>query len=309
MSTALTYLAQARGRPNLTIRPNVLVDRIVSRGGKATGVRLARPAETVEADAIVLAAGAYGSPAILMRSGIGPPATLGPLGIDVVHDLAGVGEGLADHPLVSVDFPAPRLDPPGPRFQIAMTWHSSQADPGGAPDLFLGSSSAVELDASPTGAGFMLLVSVLQPRSRGRVSIPSADPSANPRIEPAHLRETSDVARFVEAIQLARRLGRQAPLAALAGGPELSPGPGLAEHDTLALETFARAAVTTFHHPAGTCRMGADPSAGAVVDARGRVHGLEGLSVADASIMPRITSAPTNLSTIMIAERIARWLR
>jgi choline dehydrogenase len=308
MSTALTYLAQARGRPNLTIRPDVLVDRVVLRGTKATGVRLARPTKTVQADTVVLAAGAYGSPAILMRSGIGSPAALAPLGIDVVVDLAGVGEGLADHPLLSVDFPAPRLDPPGPRFQVAMTWHSSQADPAGAPDLFLGSSSAVELDTSPTGAGFMLLVSLLQPRSHGCVSILSADPSAKPRIELAHLREDSDVARFVEAIQMARRLGRQAPLAALAAGPELSPGPGVALEDAVALETFARAAVTTFHHPAGTCRMGKDPSAGAVVDARGRVHGVEEVVVADASIMPRIASAPTNLTTVMIAERIAGWL-
>ncbi len=219
MSTALTYLAGARGRPNLTIRPEVLVDRIVLRGAHATGVRLARPTETVHADTVVLAAGAYGSPAILMRSGIGSAAALAPLGIDVVADLAGVGEGLADHPLLSVDFPAPRLDPPGPRFQVAMTWHSSEADPRGAPDLFLGSSSVVELDASPTGAGLMLLVSLLQPRSRGRVSIPSPDPSANPRIELAHLREASDVARFVEAIQVARRLGRQPPLAASGGRP------------------------------------------------------------------------------------------
>jgi len=155
----------------------------------------------------------------------------------------------------------------------------------------------------------MLLVSVLQPQSRGRVSIPSADPSANPRIELAHLREASDVARLVEAIQMARRLGRQAPLAALVTGPELSPGPDVAGDDAVALETFARAAVTTFHHPAGTCQMGKDPGAGAVVDARGRAHGLEGLLVADASIMPRIASAPTNLTTAMIAERIARWLK
>jgi choline dehydrogenase len=308
MSTALTYLAQARRRPNLTIRPDVLVDRVVLCGGNATGVRLARPTETVQADTVVLAAGAYGSPAILMRSGIGSPAALTPLGIDVVADVAGVGAGLADHPLLSVDFPAPRPDPPGPRFQVAMTWHSSQADPTGAPDLFLGSSSVVELDASPTGAGFMLLVSVLQPRSRGRVSIPSADPSANPRIELAHLREASDVARFVEAIQMARRLGRQAPLASLATGPELSPGPSVARDDEVALEAFARAAVTTFHHPIGTCRMGNNPTTGAVVDARGRVHGLEALLVADASIMPGTISAPTSLTTVMIAERIASWL-
>jgi choline dehydrogenase len=308
MSTALTYLAQARGRPNLTIRPDVLVDRVVLRNGRATGVRLAQPPETVHAGTVVLAAGAYGSPAILMRSGIGSPATLAPLGIDVAADLAGVGEGLADHPLLSVDFPASRLDPPGPRFQVAVTWHSSQADHAGAPDLFLGSTSAVELDASPTGAGIMLLVAVLQPQSLGRVRLRSRDPSTLPRIELAHLREASDVARLVEAIRMARRLGAEPPLAALTAGGELSPGPGIAEDDVLALERFARATVTTFHHPIGTCRMGADPSAGAVVDALGRVHGLEGLWVADASIMPSNISAPTNLATIMIAERIARLL-
>ena len=115
MSTALTYLVQVRDRPNLTIRPDVLVDRVIFRGAKASGVRLARPSEMVQADTVVLAAGAYGSPAILMRSGIGSPTALAGLGIDVVVDLCGVGEGLADHPLLSVDFPAPRLDPARPR--------------------------------------------------------------------------------------------------------------------------------------------------------------------------------------------------
>ena len=307
MSTALTYLAEARGRPNLTIRPNLLVDRIECRRGRAIGVRIAQPAETIDAAEIVLAAGAYGTPLILMRSGIGPATALASLGIDVVADLAGVGEGLVDHPLLSVDFPA-QPEPPGPRFQVGVTSHSSTADPSGAPDLFLGSSSGLELGASPTGSGFMLLVSVLQPRSRGRIELRSGDPSVAPRIDPAHLRDEMDLDRMVEGIQAARRLGGQPPLAALTSGPELAPGPDIAEDDAAGLEAFARATVTTFHHPVGTCRMGPDPTQGAVVDPRGRVHGVDGLRIADASIMPEIPSAPTNLATITVAERIARWV-
>ncbi len=117
-----------------------------------------------------------------------------------------------------------------------------------------------------------------------------------------------DLDRMVEGIQAARRLGGQPPLAALTSGPELAPGPDIAEDDAAGLEAFARATVTTFHHPVGTCRMGPDPTQGAVVDPRGRVHGVDGLRIADASIMPEIPSAPTNLATITVAERIARWV-
>jgi choline dehydrogenase len=302
MSTALTYLAHARGRPNLTIRPNMLVDRILFDKERATGVELALPAETVRAKTVILCAGSYASPALLMRSGVGPAAALEELGIDVVADLAGVGEGLEDHPILSVDYPAPGPAPRGPRFQLTLTLHSSRADRAGAPDLFLGSTSVIELDASPTGAGFMLIVALLKPRSRGRLRLRSADPSVLPLVEAPYLREVDDVARLVEGIQAARRLGRDEPLAVLQDGPELAPGADIADDDVPALEAFARGAATTFHHPVGTCRMGA------VVDAHARVHGVDDLLVADASIMPSIPSAPTNLATIAIAERVARWM-
>jgi choline dehydrogenase len=308
MSTALTYLAEARGRPNLTVRPDVLVDRVVVERGVASGVRLAQADETVRARTVVLAAGAYASPALLMRSGVGPAEALGALGICVAADLPGVGEGLEDHPILSVDFPAVGPAPAGPRFQLALTLHSARPAKDESPDLLIGSASVVELESSPTGAGLMLLVALLQPRSRGRVRLRSADPSVLPAVETPFLRESDDVARFIEGIRAARQLARDPRLAELTAGPELAPGPAVTDDDAAALEAFARDATRTFHHPVGTCRMGPDPDAGAVVDARGRVHGLDGLLVADASIMPHIPSAPTNLATIALAERVAGWL-
>jgi choline dehydrogenase-like flavoprotein len=307
MSCALTYLAQARGRPNLEIRPDVLVDRVVVAHHRCTGVRTATGDE-IEADQVVLSAGAYCSPAILLRSGIGPPDDLRQLGIEVRHELAGVGRGLTDHPLNAIDLPA---HPPlvnGPKYQTALTAHSSRATPGAPPDLHIFPAGPFAGDGySPTGVVQALVLSVMKPHSRGWVRLRSANPDAPPRIHLGLLEHPDDRARMLEVVRKARELARHPALRAVIAGAEVAPGAALDEGAGADLEGALLARVETYHHPVGTCRMGADPGAGAVVDHQGRVHGMAGLRVADASIMPEIPSANTNLPTIMLAERLAAW--
>ena len=307
MSTALSYLADARTRPNLTIRGGAMVDRIQISGGVACGVQLVG-GEVVPADRVVLAAGAYASPAILQRSGIGPAGQLAALDIEVVADLPGVGENLIDHCLAAVDLPV-RAGTSGPRFQTMATV-CSQAASAGEPDLHLFPAGPFDVptEVSPTGGIFGLIVGLVTPLSCGWVRLRSADPTDPPRIDVAHLREPADLRRMVEGTRIARAISRTSPLAELVEGTEIEPGPAVHDDDTEALAASIAARVSTYHHPVGTCRMGPDPDNGAVVDARGSLYGVERLFVADASIMPTIPSANTNLPTIMLAERVASWL-
>jgi choline dehydrogenase len=149
----------------------------------------------------------------------------------------------------------------------------------------------------------------MAPRSRGWVRLASTDPTDPPRIHPAHLADAQDLSRLTDAVIEARRIAHSEPVAAITTGTELTPGPSLATDDRDSLAAWIRSAVATFHHPVGTCAMGPDPALGAVTDSHGAVYGVEGLTVADASIMPSIPTANTNLPTIMVAERIARWLQ
>jgi choline dehydrogenase len=306
MSTALTHLAGARRRPNLTIRAGTVVDRVELHGTTVRGVRLAG-GEIVEADAVVVAAGSYASPAILLRSGIGSASDLREIGIAVAADLPGVGNNLIDHPLAAVDLPT-TPGYAGPRFQVMLTARSSLAAPGGPPDLHLFAAGPFDDPASPTGGVFGIVTGLLAVRSRGSVQLRSADPADPPRIDIAHLRHPGDMARMIEATQHARRLSRTAPLAGFVTGAELAPGPAISDDDTAGLAASIRARAGSYHHPVGTCAMGPSPGNGAVVDAHGAVHGISGLRVADASVMPAIPAANTNLTTIVIAERIAQWL-
>jgi choline dehydrogenase len=309
MSTALTYLAVARGRANLTIRPDTFVACVETSANRATGVRLL-DGTLVEADRVVLAAGTYASPLLLARSGIGPAADLRALGIEPVADLPGVGSHLIDHPLVAVDLPcgpAPGVS----RFQVHLSLHSSYAERAGPSDLmlFCAGPFQVDDDVSPGGAVFGIVAGVLAPTSRGRVWLRSTSPTDPPRIDLAHLAERGDLDRMLDAVTEARRLAGAEALAAVMTGAELAPGPDIPSDDRVALGRWARASVSTFHHPVGTCAMGPDPAQGAVTDERGAVHGVAGLTVADASIMPTIPTATTNLPTMMVAEHVAALLR
>lgn len=309
MSTALTYLAGARSRTNLSIRPQTMVARVECPGGRATGIRLL-DGTLVEADRVVLAAGAYASPTILARSGIGPTEDLRALGIATVVDLVGVGSNLVDHPLIAIDLPT--RPAPGPSgFQTHVSFRSSLADPAGPADLLVFAAGPFEVGSDVSGGGAVmgLVVGLIAPRSRGWVRLASADPNAPPRIHPAHLTEADDLERAIDGVTEARRIARSEAMAATITGAELAPGPAVPTDDRDALAAWLRGAVATFHHPVGTCAMGPDPAEGAVTDARGSVHGIDGLTIADASIMPTIPTATTNVPTIMVAEHIARWLR
>jgi choline dehydrogenase len=306
MSTALTHLAVARPRPNLTIRAGTHVDRIRLSGGSASGIWLAG-GELVAGDRVVLAAGSYASPAILLRSGIGPAAHLRELHLDVAVDLPGVGANLIDHPLVAVDLPS-SAGHSGPGFQVMLSMRSTLAPPGGPPDLHLFPAGPFERAESPGGGVFGIVTGLLSVRSRGSVSLRSGNPLDPPRIDIAHLRDPEDLERMIVATLEARRLSRTPPLADFVLGPELAPGSGIGDDDRAGLARSIRARVGSYHHPVGTCAMGPDPDRGAVVDAHGTVHGVEDLWVADASVMPSIPSANTNLSAIVVAERIAGWL-
>ena len=306
MSTALTHLAPARTRRNLTLRADTMVDRIELSGTGVRGIRLA-DGEVVDADRVVVAAGAYASPTILMRSGIGPAGSLREAGVLTVVDLPGVGENLSDHPLVAVDLPtSPGFT--GPRFQVLVTARSSHAVAGTPPDLHLFAAGPFDDPASPTGAVFGIVTGLLPPRARGSVRLRSAKPEDPPCIDAPLLRHDDDVARMVEATLEARRLSQTPPLAGFVRGPEFAPGPAIDDGDVAGLTRSITSRVETYNHPTGTCAMGPDPQSGAVVDAQGAVHSVERLWVADASIMPTIPSAHTNLTTIIIAARIADWL-
>jgi choline dehydrogenase len=305
-STALTYLASARSRSNLTVRSHALVDRVVFEGHRATGIRLAAPDETIWADTIILAAGTYNSPMVLMRSGLGPAEHLRALGIPVLQDMPGVGANLVDHPFVALRFAAPpgAYDGGRPGFQTLLTLKSDNALP--SHDLHIFPYSIYRIDERVSAAQFSLSVAAMKPRSRGWLRLNSTAPDAPPEIDLGYFSDPHDLPRLLNGIQAARHIAQTAAMRNLAL-QEVSPGvewPGANAN----LEDVVRAAAQSYHHPVGTCRMGSASDEMAVVDAQGRAHGVEGLRVIDASIMPTIPAANTNLPTIMIAERCAAWL-
>jgi choline dehydrogenase len=301
LSAALTYLAAARSRPNLTLRPGALVERILFSAGRAIGVALAAPAETIRARRVIVAAGTYGSPALLLRSGIGPAAELRGLGLDVIAERPGVGANLADHPLVALALAAAAPQPPAPSpwSQVLLTCASGPGVRGFDLHVF-GGRARNDSDL------YSLIVGLMAPRSVGRVMLRSADPAAAPAIDPGYLAHPDDLPRLVAGVRLARGLSRTRPMAGLVR-EEIWPGPAVPDTDE-ALAAAIRGRLGTYHHPVGTCRMGRPDDPMAVVDTRGAVHGVAGLWVVDASIMPSIPAANTHLPTLMVAERCAEAL-
>ena len=231
MSTAITYLAQARRRQNLTIRPDTMVAVVECKGTRTAGIRLL-DGTYIEADTVVLAAGAYGSPAILTRSGIGPVAELQRLGIRPVLDLPGVGANLSDHALLSIETPTRPSQSPS-RFGVHATLHSTIADPNGPPDLMMFTAGPFDVDPEqiPGGAAFGIVVGLMAPRSRGWVRLISKDPNDAPRIHFGHLTDPEDLDAMLDGIAEARRIALSDPIASIATGPELSPGPDVPTGD------------------------------------------------------------------------------
>ena len=299
--TGRVYLTDdVRGRPNLEIHGEVLVDRVLLDGGRAIGV-VASDGSVFAGEEVVLSAGAYGSPAILLRSGIGPAAELRDLGIDAVVDLP-VGHRLQDHPFFYNPYAlVPEALDMMPRAG-ALLWIASSEAADGELDLHISATHLMDPSLSPTGGAIVLATGLVQPESRGTIRLRSRDAEDPPLIDCNFLATPRDRSRMLEGVKLGRSIGRHPVLAPLIAA-ELMPGDGVQDDDDL--ERFVESNLNTYGHPTATAPMGGPNDPWSVVDSGGAVKGVSALRVVDASIMPTVTSVATNLTTIMIAERIA----
>jgi choline dehydrogenase len=296
VTTALGYLANAGTKPNLTIRSDAQVADIVFDGPSACGIRLIDGTE-IGAGCVVLCAGTYGSPPILMRSGIGPAEHLRSVGIPIRIDLPGVGANLSDHPAIDFDCGYQGAARATPLLHTIATFHSGGRSTSESPDLMFWLS-----DPTPAGEPeqFTIGVVLLKPQSRGTVRLRSANPAEAPRIELPNLREPRDLERLVEGYRRAWEVASRHELRHVCNGPLPT-----RIHDDAELRRTIRQSVSSVPHVVGTCAMGPSSNPQAVVDTSGHVHGTDGLYVVDASIMPTVPSGFTHLSTIVIAEKLA----
>lgn len=323
-SSATAFLHPALERPNLTVETHLQVHRLLLEKGAATGIVGQRLDERVEIRAareVVLAAGTYNSPQLLMNSGIGPSAALVALGIEVALDLPSVGQNLQDHVLIPMIFPHEHpismlsagtpenldlfisegrgpLSCNGPEVGgFAATTEGLQA-----PDVELLAAPVMFVDNGlgvPTSHALSFGPSPITPRSRGVVSLGGDDPTAKPRILHNYFADPDDMRDAVVALRIAMDISRQPALRPFAANPYLPP----ASDSDADLEAYIRSYAHSIYHPVGTCAMGS------VVDSELRVNGVEGLRVVDASVMPTITRGNTNAPVIMIAEKAADLMR
>jgi choline dehydrogenase len=300
-NTGLVYLTEeVRNRPNLKISGDVLVDRVLFGQRRAIGVVTASGAE-IHAGEVILSCGSYGSPAILLRSGVGPAADLAELGIDVIADLP-VGQHLQDQPFYYNAY-ALKTDALDMRPAVgAFLWRQSSEARGDELDMHIAVTHLMPPEYSPTGGAIALSVAVVKPDSRGTLTLRSRDPREQPEIDCNFLAEDRDARRMLEGVKLARKLGRNPALAQFLE-LEIIPGEAVAE-DQLADAIASNLA--SYGHPAATAPMGGPEDPWAVVGPHGAVKGIDGLRVVDASIMPVVVSVALNPTTIMIAELIAK---
>jgi choline dehydrogenase len=304
INTGMAYLTEeVRCRPNLTITGDVEVDSVVFNGRHTIGVRLTN-GDTITAGQVILSAGAYGSPTILMRSGIGPSSHLQEHGIPVIVN-APVGERLKEHPFYyNIYALKPEAKSMTPAAGAIVWTRSSEAGPGEL-DLHISGTHIFDRAQSPTGGAIVLACSVTLPKSSGSIRLASRDPRAMPLIRFNFFQDRSDLRRMMEAVRLSQRIGATTPFSDVV---EFEMTPGKDARDDAALQAAVIASVDGYSHPTSSVPMGGACDPGAVVDAIGSVRGVDGLHVIDASIMPDIISAPTNVTTIMIAEAISRKL-
>ena len=336
-SAAEAYLRPAMNRPNLRVVTEARTTRIRIENGRATGVdyvvgKRRTPHMATAGGEVLLCAGAVQSPQILQLSGIGDPERLHDAGVATTHALPGVGENLQDHLDVIMNWRSQGLRSVyavtrglrqlavGLRYALRGTGPGRQQFlESGAfipsreglsrPDIQIHAVLAVMRDhgkVKATEDGFSLHLCQLRPESRGRIGLHSADPFADPRIEANYLATPEDRRVLREAVRIGRRVVGQAALAPYRGD-ELAPGDAVATDEQI--DAWVRATGETIYHPVGTARMGPASDTRAVVDAELRVHGLAGLRVVDASVMPSLVSSNTNAPTIMIAEKAAEMIR
>jgi len=305
MNAAFTYLAPARGRPNLELIPDALVDRVVIVNGHAAGVQLAG-GRTVHGAEIILCAGAFGSPAILMRSGIGPADHLGDVGIPVVMSLPGVGQHLLDHPILDVFTTATvrpdRAPTAGSLCPNFLKARSSQA--GEEIDLHIYHGQYFDEDQRRWVLWFS--ISLAHARSRGRVRLTAVDPEATLEIDHRHLTEPAELEAFCDAVELVNALMATSPLTEMI---EVDTGWATTWRMREELREAVQSHVATTYHPSSTCRMGPASDDHAVVDHLGRVHGVAGLRVADAAIFPTGPRANLHCTVVAVAEKLADAVR
>jgi len=329
-STATAFLRPALGRPNLDVQTRALATRIVVEGDRAIGVEYRQDGTTKFAQAereVIVCGGSVNSPQLLMLSGIGPADHLRRLGIPARCDLAGVGENLQDHLAVSVAWHCTQpislrqAGSASARQQYEQSGRgplSSNIAEGGGFVRVLAADDAIpdlqfhftpcwylqhgELD--PGGHGFTLVPTLIRPQSRGSIRLASADPAESPRIQPGYLQHDDEVRILTYGVQIARELVKSPAFDEYRGDSHESIDQ---MHSDAEIIEFIRRSAETLYHPAGTCRMGCDGMA--VVDDQLRVHGLRGLRVADASIMPSIVNGNINAATIMIAEKASQLIR
>ena len=308
ISAAMAYLGPARGRPNLTIRGDATVRRAVIEHGVTRGVEVRTPHgawETITARQVVLAGGAIHTPALLVRSGIGPREVLERLGVAVVRVSPGVGENLMDHPAIGPTI-VPKegvasFDDP----VIQTTLRYTATGSADFNDMQLEPLSYMHI---PGGRLLMgIAACVFKSYSRGRLHFDSADAEARPGIEMHYLSDERDYDKLLDGLRRAMELAHAPAIAAISEGVRRPTDEEL--RDTSELEAWLRRNSSTGAHPSCTARMGADDDPMAVCNERGMVRGVSGLRIADASLMPVVPSANTNLPTIMIGERIGEWAR
>jgi choline dehydrogenase-like flavoprotein len=336
-SAAVGYLRPALKRPNLTLITRALVHRVVFKGRRAVGVEysVGRERKVVNADSEVLVtSGAIGTPKLMMLSGVGPADHLHRHGIEAIQDLAGVGQNLQDHFGIDIvaelkgHYSLDKYNKPhwmvwaGIQYALFKTgpvtsnvveggafWHSSTDPAGSVPDLqfhFLaGAGAEAGVPSVPKGSSGITLNSyTLRPKSRGTVTLRSADPRDNPIVDPNFLAEPDDLRVSVEGIKISREIFNQPSLRKFIKELRFPDSSVRSQSD---YEAYARRYGRTSYHPTCTCKMGKD--AMSVVDPQLRVHGLDGIRICDSSAMPSLVGSNTNAATIMIGEHASDLIR
>jgi pyridoxine 4-oxidase len=310
VTVADAYLEPARARSNLTVFSNALVLGLASSGMRVSGVsaQIDGRRTTLAAGMTILCAGTIATPLLLMRSGIGPAASLERAGVACRSDHPGVGENLHDHLLTAGNVYRARQAVPMSRLQHSesLTYLNSAdlSATDGVPDVVLGCVAAPTVtecfERPASGSAYTILSGVTHPSSRGRITLSGPDLDHPPIIDPKYLATEHDRRLVRQALDLARMIGHQRALAPWRA-EEIYPG--IDCHSDADLDAFVQRAAMTHHHPVGTCRMGR--AAGSVVDADLQLHGFEGLYVVDASVIPAITSGPIHAAVLAIAETFA----
>lgn len=309
ISCAVAYLAPARIRPNLTIRGNALVTRLITNGHRCTGVELENTdgsIEVLEAKLIVLSAGSLMSPPILMRSGIGPAEQLASFGIDVVQDEPGVGANLSDHPALGISCVVKDgsiIDADSPIIQTILRYTTEGSDKRNDMQI-----EQISYGGRPGGPPMFAIAACLEYQyGRGEIRLRSADPHENPIVDCRFCEDDRDTNRLVKAIKDTLAFTRVGPLADMIESVSFpDPKRSLSDDD---LANLCRKFAGSGFHPCGTVKMGPIEDSLAVVDQYGCSHRIDNLVVADASIMPFVPRANINLTSIMIGEKIGEWIR